>query len=305
MTTVSKKLLIINYNFEDQKIDSGQIFKKLYNYYFNNSRGKLILNCSKQSIRVPFSHKQLKEAIKYVKSNLTSLNGGLPANYDYYVHICNPPTSHAGINGTHAFSYNSVTNVIHETGHLLGFYHANRYDKNGKTLGSRDPFDCMTITKPYPSLNPPHRSLKDWFLPGEEVQIKPGTTYTLAMMSDFADKQSIKTIFHDNGGRRYWFSYGLQKLTYNLICHTLIGGQSTFLTGTFDVDRASLLAAQLHKSRVWNHIDSGLQFTVIPNPTNRLLTVQVESSNSSFVEVKEPDLNNIQPQVCIDADFVA
>jgi hypothetical protein len=243
------RILCVSYKYQDKTINCGDLGNKLKEYYERNSRNKVRIFLKYFTANVPHHSSNAEGAVEYFKKTYMK---DYP-DFTFYIHFCNPKISHTG-NG-HVITWASVTNTIHETGHLFKFTHANRFDyKDGKRvkLSSRDPFDCMTIMSPYPSLNPVHRHLNGWFLDNEEVFCVPGNTYNLFRMTNFEDKTNIKALVFETGEQRYWISYGRFKGEDFIIFHTWMGRQFSFLDHTYKVE----------KNKTFTDSSTGLTITI-------------------------------------------
>ncbi len=270
------KVLLISYIYTDKTVRAGSLGNRIKDYYEKNSRDTITITITPVSYTVPFTNDQCPQAVQYVKNKM-------PKGYDINVHLCNPKTSHTGAGNV--ITYASVTNVIHEFGHAIGLSHANSM-LSGKSEGSRDPFDQMTITAPYPSTNAVHRYQLDWFLDHELVDYTTGQTkYTIGMLKNFSDKTSTKVVLYKvpatndpTNIRKFFVSYGTKKekkndkfLTNYVALHTVYGKNSSFIIGMYKVANG----------KVYTNAESGLSIT-LGNEHNNTIDLVITTSSPAF-----------------------
>jgi hypothetical protein len=276
-------VVIISYKFANKAVHGGSLGQKIKEYYEDNSRGMVTYTMTNftATIPTPFGKTNLNKATAMGKSQADAHFGA--NKFDLYVHFCNPTISHTGRN--QSMVYASYPNAIHEFGHLMKFSHANsfKYGSNGNitTVHTKDPFDCMTIFAPYPSLNPVHRHSHGWYLPGELVEMTLGNTYKMAMLKNLSDKTNIKALHFVSSvnHRNYWITFGTFKNKPVIAFHT---SSPDFATSYLD-EFYSIV-----DGKVINH-RSGISVT-IADINNNFMTIKVTATQElSALSAPEPD----------------
>jgi hypothetical protein len=303
-------LLMICYHYMDLIINIGSLDHILENYYaVNNSRGLLTLNIDVKNMSVPFNHgqpanpQQVLDAIAYVNANKPLVNSA-GVKYDVFVHLCNPPVSHTGY--PNAISYASVTNTVHEFGHLLGLTHA--YSDVTGTIEYKDLFDEMTTNSPYPSMNPVHRWQKGWFLEGEYVEML-GTgpnTYTLYMLSNFADTTNVKTIHYQYNNLNTFICYGSRNQVAYYVAVYIFNGNNSIIQSLFEVEVASAIgntfnSPSTNTTITLNTYDPTFVNITVTCPGNQQLIGEVVT-NPDFIPQPPTDTQQ-QVALCGDAQL--
>jgi hypothetical protein len=238
-----KDMLVVNYKFTNKSISGSALGSRVKKYYEKNSRDLLSINVSSFTVNIPFNHtpSKVSKALSIAKGQIAKEFGR--RHFDMYLHFCDPKISHTG--APNAITFRSFTNAVHESGHLLKFGHANTRKYIGvhnkpMTLHCRDPFDCMTIFAPYPSLNPVHRYSHGWYLDGEIQDCVIGSHYKMAMLKDLDNKKDLKVLKYvvPTTGQNYFISYGTWQNNPKMVFHTSNPTfAETYLDGFFGLNK--------------------------------------------------------------------